>query len=244
MLAEGFALLAAALNAAASVLQRRAARDEPDEREFSLRLLLDLVRRPAWFAGIGCVVVGFGAQAPQSQPAEQREEHDHDNTFRSRRARRGQLDRRPDAGPRAGPATARPRGARHSQRRAGRDGTPQYPCGRAVGRSGHVRCGGRGHVGDDRAPRARPVPAPVAASAAAAGVWTAGAVALARAGVAELRRAGPLFPSDGARSCGGRSKPPERRNRPLSRRSGSPRRACRWSSPVGPGSTARRSSSP
>ena len=35
---------------------------------------------------------------------------------------------------------------------------------------------------------------PVAASAAATGMWTVGAVALARAGVAELRRAGPLFP--------------------------------------------------
>ncbi len=56
-------MLAAALNAAASVLQRRAARDEPSEREFSPRLLLDLVRRPAWLGGIACVVAGFVAQA-------------------------------------------------------------------------------------------------------------------------------------------------------------------------------------
>jgi drug/metabolite transporter (DMT)-like permease len=59
----GLALLAAALNAAASVLQRRAAQDEPDDREFSIRLLLDLVRRPVWLAGIAAVAAGFATQA-------------------------------------------------------------------------------------------------------------------------------------------------------------------------------------
>jgi drug/metabolite transporter (DMT)-like permease len=61
--AIGLALLAAALNAAASVLQRRAARDEPADREFSFRMLLDLARRPAWIGGITSVLAGFGAQA-------------------------------------------------------------------------------------------------------------------------------------------------------------------------------------
>lgn len=63
VLAIGLAVLAAALNALASVLQRRAAADEPDDREFSLRLLLDLVRRPVWIGGIASVAVGFAVQA-------------------------------------------------------------------------------------------------------------------------------------------------------------------------------------
>ncbi len=41
---------------------------------------------------------------------------------------------------------------------------------------------------------------PAAASAAATGLWAAGAVALARAGVAELRRAGPLLPRQTAQN--------------------------------------------
>ncbi|GAA2863920.1 DMT family transporter [Pseudonocardia halophobica] len=63
MIAVGLALVAAALNATASVLQRRAARDQPDEQEFSFRMLLDLARRPAWIGGITAVVIGFAAQA-------------------------------------------------------------------------------------------------------------------------------------------------------------------------------------
>ncbi|MCE0763640.1 DMT family transporter [Pseudonocardia kujensis] len=57
------AVVAAALNAAASVLQRKAAREEPAEREFSIGLLFDLVRRPSWLGGIACVIVGFLVQA-------------------------------------------------------------------------------------------------------------------------------------------------------------------------------------
>lgn len=53
-------MLAAALsNASASVLQRRATRDEPDTRAFSLRMFLDLARRPSWFLGITAMIVGF-----------------------------------------------------------------------------------------------------------------------------------------------------------------------------------------
>ncbi len=63
MLANGLALLAAALNASASVLQRRAGREAPDRDAFSLRLLFDLLVRPVWLVGIGAVLLGFLVQA-------------------------------------------------------------------------------------------------------------------------------------------------------------------------------------
>lgn len=63
MIALVLALAAAAANALSSVLQRRAARDEPDEQAFHLRLLLDLLRRPAWLGGIGALIAGFVLQA-------------------------------------------------------------------------------------------------------------------------------------------------------------------------------------
>ncbi|REH39332.1 hypothetical protein BCF44_113187 [Kutzneria buriramensis] len=63
MLGVLLAVAAAAMNAAASVLQRKADRDEPTRLAFSFRMFFDLVRRPAWLAGIGAVVVGFVLQA-------------------------------------------------------------------------------------------------------------------------------------------------------------------------------------
>lgn len=57
------ALVAAALNACASVLQRRASADEPDERAFSIQLLLNLVSKPVWLAGIAAMLLGFLVQA-------------------------------------------------------------------------------------------------------------------------------------------------------------------------------------
>ena len=48
-------LAAAFSNASASVLQRRATKDEPDSRAFSLRMFLDLARRPSWFLGITAI---------------------------------------------------------------------------------------------------------------------------------------------------------------------------------------------
>ncbi len=45
------ALLAAASNAVASVLQRYAARQVPSSKSFRLALILDLVRNPVWLAG-------------------------------------------------------------------------------------------------------------------------------------------------------------------------------------------------
>ena len=63
MLAVPVALLAALLNAAASVLQRRAGSEKSDERAFSVRMLLELARQPAWGLGIVALVAGFSAQA-------------------------------------------------------------------------------------------------------------------------------------------------------------------------------------
>lgn len=56
-------LLAACANALSSVLQRRAASTAPDKDFLSLRLVLDLLRRPVWFAGMGSLIVGFLLQA-------------------------------------------------------------------------------------------------------------------------------------------------------------------------------------
>jgi drug/metabolite transporter (DMT)-like permease len=63
MIAVLFALLAAASNAVASVLQRRAARSEPEEFAFRPALLWDLIRRPVWLGGIGALIGGFLLQA-------------------------------------------------------------------------------------------------------------------------------------------------------------------------------------
>ncbi|MEV0973291.1 DMT family transporter [Microtetraspora glauca] len=63
MIAVVCALLAAASNAAASVLQRRAARDEPRHRALSPVLIWDLIHRPAWLAGVGALIAGFVLQA-------------------------------------------------------------------------------------------------------------------------------------------------------------------------------------
>jgi hypothetical protein len=58
-----FALLTAASNACAAVLQRRAAAQVPAERSMHLSLLADLIRRRVWLAGIGMVIVAAVAQA-------------------------------------------------------------------------------------------------------------------------------------------------------------------------------------
>ena len=57
------AVFAAFGNATASVLQRKAARREPDARTFSIRLMWDLVRQPVWVGGIAAVTTGFILQA-------------------------------------------------------------------------------------------------------------------------------------------------------------------------------------
>jgi drug/metabolite transporter (DMT)-like permease len=57
-----FALAASFFGAAASVLQRNAARPAPGRLRFSWRLIAFLLHRPAFFLGIVCMLAGFGFQ--------------------------------------------------------------------------------------------------------------------------------------------------------------------------------------
>ena len=50
------AVLAAACNATSSVMQRKANRDEPDERSFGIALLGDLLTTPAWLLGLVAMI--------------------------------------------------------------------------------------------------------------------------------------------------------------------------------------------
>ena len=59
MLGVALMVLAAACNATASVLQRRASRKEPESAEFSLGMFTDLLRRPVWLLGIFFMLSGF-----------------------------------------------------------------------------------------------------------------------------------------------------------------------------------------
>jgi len=54
----GLTLLAAMLIGAGFVLQQQTAQQEPDSRFLSLRLILDLLHRPRWLAGIGAMIGG------------------------------------------------------------------------------------------------------------------------------------------------------------------------------------------
>lgn len=56
-------LLAATVFAGSSVLQQRTARQAPEDESLSWRLLVDLVRRPAWLAGMGGNILAFLLQA-------------------------------------------------------------------------------------------------------------------------------------------------------------------------------------
>jgi hypothetical protein len=58
-----FALLTSASNAAASVLQRKAAAQVPPETSMHVSLIKNLLGRPIWLAGIGLVVVAAVCQA-------------------------------------------------------------------------------------------------------------------------------------------------------------------------------------
>jgi drug/metabolite transporter (DMT)-like permease len=53
------ALLAALLLGVGFVLQQYTAEQEPDSRFLSPRMLTDLLRKPRWLAGIGCMVMGM-----------------------------------------------------------------------------------------------------------------------------------------------------------------------------------------
>jgi hypothetical protein len=58
-----FALLTAASNASAAVLQRKAAAQVPPERAMHVSLVADLIKRKVWLAGIGLVIVAALCQA-------------------------------------------------------------------------------------------------------------------------------------------------------------------------------------
>ncbi|MFC9326801.1 DMT family transporter [Kitasatospora sp. NPDC057015] len=61
--AVAFALLAAASNATATVLQRKAAATVPLSAGFRLRLIVELLHRPVWLAGFGAIVLAACFQA-------------------------------------------------------------------------------------------------------------------------------------------------------------------------------------
>lgn len=63
MIAVVFAVLCAASNAAASVLQRREARTVPETMAFRPRLIWVLLRRPVWLGGVAALIAGFLFQA-------------------------------------------------------------------------------------------------------------------------------------------------------------------------------------
>jgi drug/metabolite transporter (DMT)-like permease len=56
-------LLAAVLLGVGFVLQQYAAEQEPESRFLHLRILTDLLRKPRWLLGIGCMVAGYGLTA-------------------------------------------------------------------------------------------------------------------------------------------------------------------------------------
>ena len=57
------ALLAATTFAVSAVLQQKAARDTTEKESLSWRLIVDLLHRKAWLAGMGCVALGYVLQA-------------------------------------------------------------------------------------------------------------------------------------------------------------------------------------
>src|SRR5215471_11671104 len=62
-LAVALALAASVCFAVAAVTQQRAAARLPSQRAFEPAVLLRLIRRPAWLAGLAAVIVGFMLQA-------------------------------------------------------------------------------------------------------------------------------------------------------------------------------------
>jgi multidrug transporter EmrE-like cation transporter len=63
MISVVLALFAAASNAVASVLQRRALWSVPAQKAFRPALILTLIRRPVWLGGIAALIGGFVFQA-------------------------------------------------------------------------------------------------------------------------------------------------------------------------------------
>ena len=59
MISYVLAFLAGLVNATGNVLNRKAARDEPDQAEFRLKLITDLMHRKVWLAAVGMMIVSF-----------------------------------------------------------------------------------------------------------------------------------------------------------------------------------------
>jgi drug/metabolite transporter (DMT)-like permease len=57
------AFLAGLVNATSNVLNRKAARDEPDQAEFRLKLITDLMHRKVWLAAVGLMILSFALAA-------------------------------------------------------------------------------------------------------------------------------------------------------------------------------------
>jgi drug/metabolite transporter (DMT)-like permease len=53
------AFLAGLVNATGNVLNRKAARDEPDQAEFTLKLIADLLHRKVWLAAVAMMIISF-----------------------------------------------------------------------------------------------------------------------------------------------------------------------------------------
>jgi drug/metabolite transporter (DMT)-like permease len=56
-------LLAAVLLGVGFVLQQYSALQEPESRFLQLRILTDLLRKPRWLLGVGCMIAGYGLTA-------------------------------------------------------------------------------------------------------------------------------------------------------------------------------------
>ncbi len=59
MISYVLAFLAGLVNATGNVLNRKAARDEPSQVQFRLRLFRDLAHRPAWLAAVAMMIISF-----------------------------------------------------------------------------------------------------------------------------------------------------------------------------------------
>lgn len=63
MLSYFLAFLAGLVNATGNVLNRKAAREEPDQAEFRLKLITDLMHRKIWLAAVGMMIISFALAA-------------------------------------------------------------------------------------------------------------------------------------------------------------------------------------
>ncbi len=63
MLSYVLAFLAGLVNATGNVLNRKAASEEPDQAEFRLKLITDLMHRKVWLAAVGMMIISFALAA-------------------------------------------------------------------------------------------------------------------------------------------------------------------------------------